>query len=254
MEDRSVRNRDALEEEGKTREVLIENNLGLVRHVAKRFAGRGTDLEDLIQIGTIGLIKAADRFDGDLGHAFSTYAVPWIMGEIRQFLRDDGPVKIARSIRENAAVLKRIRDREFAKQGREPGLEELAREAGMRREDVILALEATGAVLSLEGTAVGEDGEMAPLAERITEYGGGSVGLAERKNGPLDPEKERLIDHITLKQVWDCLEPEEKRLLFYRYFRDASQAETAKILGVSQVQVSRRERKTLKKLREMIKS
>jgi len=254
MEDRSVRNQDALNEERKAREVLIENNLGLVRHVAKRFAGRGTELEDLIQIGTIGLIKAADRFDRDLGLAFSTHAVPWIMGEIRQFLRDDGPVKIARSIRENAAALKRIRDREYAKHGREPGLLELAREAGMRREDVILALEATGAVLSLEGTAVGADGEMTPLADRITEYGGGRVGLAEGKIGPLDPEKERLIDHITLKQLWGCLEPEEKRLLFYRFYRDASQAETAKILGVSQVQVSRREQKILKKLREMIKS
>lgn len=246
MEDRSVRNQDILKEKGKVREVLIESNLGLVRHVAKRFAGRGTELEDLIQIGTIGLIKAADRFDRNLGIAFSTHAVPWIMGEIRQFLRDDGPVKIARSIRENAAVLKRIRDREYAKHGREPGLLELAKEAGMRREDVILALEATGVVLSLEGTAVGVDGEMTPLVDRITESGGGSVGLADGRTGPLDLEKERLIDHITLKQLWNRLEQEERRLLFYRFFREASQSETAKILGVSQVQVSRRERKILK--------
>lgn len=254
MEDTSVQSLNSRREDGISREVLIENNLRLVRHVAKRFAGRGTEQEDLIQIGTIGLIKAADRFDCDLGLAFSTYAVPWILGEIRQFLRDDGLVKVARSIRENAAVLKRIREQEYAKHGREPGINELAEATGMRREEVILALEATAAVLSLEGSTVGEDGESMPLADRITAGASGSAELADVRTGPSDPEKEQLIDRIALKQTWDCLEREEKKLLFYRYFRDMSQSETAKILGISQVQVSRREQKTLKKLREMIKS
>ena len=254
MEDKSVQSRNSLKEKGTSREVLIENNMGLVRHVAGRFAGRGTEMEDLIQIGTIGLIKAVDRYDQKRGIAFSTHAVPWIMGEIRQFLRDDGPVKIARSIRENAAALKRIREREYARNGREPSLGELAREAGLCREDAILALEALGTVLSLDGTMEGAEGEQMPLAERITVSAVGSVGLADVKNGVSDPEKERLIDRMALKQTWDRLEREEKRLLFYRYFRDLSQAETAKMLDVSQVQVSRRERKILGKLREMIKS
>lgn len=254
MEETSVQSRNSPKENGISREVLIENNLGLVRHVAGRFAGRGTEMEDLIQIGTIGLIKAVDRYDRERGLAFSTYAVPMILGEIRQFLRDDGPIKIARSIRENAAALKRIREREYARHGRELSLEELAKAAGLCREDAILALEAMGTILSLDGAPTETDGENVPLADRITANDAGRADLAVVKTGASDPEKERLIDRITLKQTWDRLEREEKRLLFYRYFRDLSQAETAKILDVSQVQVSRRERKILKKLREMIKS
>lgn len=233
---------------------MIEDHLGLVRQVAKRFWGRGTDMEDLVQIGVIGLIKAVDRFDDTRGLKFSTYAVPMILGEIRQFLRDDGPIKISRTIRENAALLSRIRASEYARLGREPGIQELAAAADLGREDVILALESTGSVLSLECAAEGEDGRMVPFEERITADGSGGRAWVGERSDASDPEKNKLIDHLALEQLWEGLQRDEQKLLFYRYFRDMTQAECAKILGISQVQVGRREKNILRKLRDRVNS
>ena len=128
--------------ESEAREVLIESNLGLVRHIVRRFAGRGHDLEDLFQIGVIGLMKAIDKFNLELGLKFSTYAVPMITGEIKRFLRDDGPVKVSRTIKENGLKVRLARQRLQADMGREPTVEELAEAAGLSVEDVVLAMEA----------------------------------------------------------------------------------------------------------------
>ena len=132
--------------ESEAREVLIESNLGLVRHIVRRFAGRGHDLEDLFQIGVIGLMKAIDKFNLELGLKFSTYAVPMITGEIKRFLRDDGPVKVSRTIKENGLKVRLARQRLQADMGREPTVEELAEAAGLSVEDVVLAMEADTSV------------------------------------------------------------------------------------------------------------
>ena len=229
---------------------LIEKNLGLVRHVAKRFAGRGVEGEDLFQIGVMGLIKALDRFDPEFGVQFSTYAVPMIMGEIRRFLRDDGPLRISRSIRENAAKLERIREDYQKRVGREPRLSELSCEAGIGLEDVVLALEASEGVASLEEASPYEDGESVPLLERLSGEAGSSGNATQAGNR--DPEKERLLDRMLTTQLMEGLETEERKLIWLRFFRDMTQAETATHLGISQVQVGRREKKILEKMRQRI--
>ena len=232
------------------REVLIEKNLGLVRHIVRRFSGRGVDTEDLFQIGSIGLIKAIDKFDLSLGLQFSTYAVPLIMGEVRRFLRDDGIVKISRAVKENSAKLALVREKLYGELGREPYLEELIQASGMTREETLLALESDNCVDSLEESQETEGGTMLPLLERIAgDAEGGSV-RASLYPGVRDPEKEKLLDRMLLKQLLEELAEEDKKLIWLRYFRDQSQTETAKSLGISQVQVSRREKKILQQLRE----
>lgn len=232
------------------REVLIEGNLGLVRHIVRRFLGRGTDQEDLFQIGTIGLMRAIDHFDTGMNLCFSTYAVPVIMGEIRCFLRDDGMVKVSRSIKENSVKLARERERLAAENGREPSLEELAKAAGLSREDAIMALEAGGCVDSLENCQEGEDGSMQPLLDRISAVEGEGPVCASLTAGEGDREKDRLLDHLLLQQLLEELPAEDRKLLWLRFFRDWSQTEVAQALGISQVQVSRREKKILRKLQE----
>lgn len=232
------------------REVLIEKNLGLVRHIARRFTGRGVDLEDLFQIGTIGLIKSIDRFDLSLGLQFSTYAVPLIMGEIRRFLRDDGPVKVSRTVKENSARLAVVREKLSDELGREPYLDELMQESGLSREEVLLALEADGFVESLEGCQESEDGTMLPLKERITRDEGGGLACVSLCPGAGDPEKEKLLDHLLLRQLMEGLTGEDRELIRLRYFSEKSQVEIARAFGISQVQVSRREKRILKQLRE----
>ena len=235
------------------RKVLIEENLGLVRHVTKRFAGRGAEPEDLFQIGTIGLIKAVDRYDESLGTAFSTYAVPMILGEIRCFLRQDGPIKISRTIRENARRLALLREEERARLHREPRLAELAKAAGLSLEETMLALEADSALLSLERGTETAEGEALPLMERIAADMSGGIGAVTRP-GSVDAEKEAVLDRMLLGKGLDGLEKAEKKLIFLRYFRGATQSSVAKELGISQVQVSRREKKILEKLRQVINS
>ncbi len=232
------------------REVLIEKNLGLVRHIAKRFSGRGVDSEDLFQIGAIGLIKAIDKFDLSLGLQFSTYAVPLIMGEIRRFLRDDGLVKISRAVKENSARLALVRERLFGELGREPCLEELIQASGMTKEETLLALDADNCVDSLEEGLETEGGTMLPLLERIAGDAEGGGVRASLYPGVRDPEKEKLLDRMLLKQLLEELAEDDKKLIWLRYFRDKSQTETAQSLGISQVQVSRREKKILQQLRE----
>ena len=236
------------------RGMLIEENLGLVRHVAKRFEGRGIEAEELFQIGSIGLIKAIDRFDHSMGVRLSTYAVPMIIGEIKCYLRDNGPIKISRTIRENAMKLEWARRKYVEKNGREPSISELTKETGLGREEILLALEAGRTVSSLDRVREGEDGEEYSLFDRIAKDDGGAGECAVTNPGAGDAEKDRVLDRMLTEQALGLLDPEERHLIALRFFQEKTQSQVAEILGVSQVQVSRREKKILEKLRKFLNS
>lgn len=232
----------------KAREVLIEKNLGLVHHIVKRFAGRGYDLEDLFQIGVIGLMKAIDKFDLELGLRLSTYAVPMIAGEIKRFLRDDGMVKVSRTIKENSMKVSAAGRLLQARLKREPTLLEISKETGLSAEDIVMALEATAEVESLYSAVCQEDGSEMYLVDRVVQ---GENGVGSRIGGDCgDKEKEKLLDHILLTQLLDSLGENEKKLIYMRYFQNKTQVEIASVMGISQVQVSRLEKKILLCLRE----
>lgn len=217
------------------RNTLIEENLRLVHHVVKRFVGRGVEMQDLFQIGTIGLIKAVDHFDLDREVQFSTYAVPMIMGEIKRFLRDDGMVKVSRSLKENAYRIKREQEL-FSKQyGREPFITELSNRLELTPQEIVEALDASNEVESLQKEIYRTDGSSTTLAEQ----------LPDMKN-----EKEELLNHMVLKQLLMELEPQEREIIVLRYMENLTQTEVAKRLNTSQVQISRYEKKILKKMRE----
>ena len=251
MEDVSVLIAKSQSGDKEAREVLIEKNLGLVHHIVRRFAGRGCEMEDLFQIGTIGLIKAIDKFDLSRGVKFSTYAVPMITGEIKRFLRDDGLVKVSRTIKENALKVRMARQRLWANLNREPSLLEISRESGLSREEIVLAMEAGAEVESLYSAVYQDDGSEMYLVDRVVQNQGtaSAAGLGGLCYGN-DYEKERLLDHMLLSQLLDSLEASDRELIYMRYFQNKTQVEIAAILGVSQVQVSRMEKKILLRLRE----
>lgn len=233
------------------REVLIEGNLGLVHHIVRRFAGRGHDLEDLFQIGTIGLMKAIDKFDLSVGVKFSTYAVPMITGEIKRFLRDDGPVKVSRTIKENGMKVGMARQCLQARLNREPTVPEIAAETGLTEEDIVLAMEAAVEVESLYSALYQDDGSEVYLVDKVVQGECGCVGSHVNGMGNCtDTEKEKLLDRMLLKQLLDSLEPADRDLILMRYFQNKTQMEIASQLGISQVQVSRLEKKILLRLRE----
>ena len=240
--------------ESKAREVLIEKNLGLVHHIVRRFVGRGCDLEDLFQIGSIGLIKAIDNFDLKLGVKFSTYAVPMITGEIKRFLRDDGLVKVSRTIKENGIKVKLARQRLQASEGREPTLQEIMKETGLSSEEIVMAMEASVEVESIYSAVYQDDGSEVYLVDKVVRGANGSVGSSMVGiSDSEDTEKEELLNRMLLEQLLDSLEPSEKELICMRYFQNKTQMEIAGILGISQVQVSRMEKKILLRLRERAK-
>ena len=253
MEEMSVLIARSQAGESNARKVLIENNLGLVRHIVKRFAGRGHEMEDLFQIGTIGLMKAIDKFDLNLGLKFSTYAVPMIAGEIKRFLRDDGPVKVSRTIKENGLKVKLAMQRLQALNGREPTMQELAEETKLELEDVVLAMEASIEVESIYSAVYQDDGSEVYLVDKVVQKGNGSVGrsVVGGCDGE-DPEKEELLNHILLGQLLDSLEPRDRELICKRYFQNKTQTQIAAEMGVSQVQVSRMEKRILLSLREKV--
>ena len=234
------------------REVLIEKNLGLVHHIVRRFAGRGYDLEDLFQIGSIGLMKAIDKFDLTMAVKFSTYAVPMITGEIKRFIRDDGMVKISRTIKENGLKVRLARQGLQVRLNREPTLQEIAVESGLSREEIVLAMEAGVEVDSIYSAVYQDDGSEVYLVDKLVQGVSGCVGTNFGNSGSLstDVEKDRLLDRILLKQLLEGLEERERRLLDLRYFHNKTQTEVADIFGISQVQVSRLEKKILLHLRE----
>ncbi len=211
--------------------------MGLVYMVARRFEGRGTDREELVQIGAIGLIKAIDKFDPELPYSFSTYAVPLIIGEIRRFLRDDGMIHISRSVKENARKIAIVREKLKKTENKDPTLEELRKLTGLEYEEIVTAMEATSEVDSIYRPLAGEDGDSLTLGEK----------LADEKQFETP-----IVNSIALQQVMDTLEENENRLISLRYMQNRTQAETARILGTNQVAVSRMERKILTKLRQRL--
>ncbi len=233
------------------REVLIENNLGLVHYIVKRFAGRGYELEDLFQIGTIGLIKAIDKFNLSYDVKFSTYAVPMIMGEIKRFLRDDGMIKVSRTLKENGIKAKRAMEKLTGKLGRDPYLYEVSEESGLTVEEITLALEAGTEVESIYKSVYQADGSEIFLVDKIA--ANGQIGGANQSGGlsiSQDYEKEKLLNHLLLSQLMDSLDERERKLITMRYFQDKTQSEVARSMGISQVQVSRMEKKILMHMRE----
>lgn len=219
------------------REVLIEKNLGLVHHIVKRFLGRGYDAEDLFQIGSIGLMKAIDKFDLTYDVKFSTYAVPMISGEIKRFLRDDGMVKVSRTLKENGWKVRQASEQIAHEKGRDATLEEISEVTGIMKEDIVMALEANVEVESIYKSVYQSDGNEIYLVDK----------LPEKKD-----ENEKLLNHMLLEQLLGELEEEERKLIRLRYFQNKTQVEVAKNLGISQVQVSRMEKKILVRMREKL--
>ncbi len=227
------------------RDRLVAENLGLVHAVARRFQDRRHDREEIFQIGCIGLMKAIDKFDLSLHLAFSTYAVPMIMGEIRRFLRDDGMVKVSRTLKENAYKVGRARQLLAGKLGREPGIAELAEETKLLPEEIVMATEAARDVESIYQPVYEKDGDELFLIDQL---GGEDKGFGQE-----EPEKEAVLNRIVIGQLLKMLTEQEKRLIRFRYFENKTQSETARILGMTQVQVSRAEKKILQRLREKMR-
>lgn len=232
------------------REILIEKNLGLVHHIVRRFANRGYEMEDLFQIGTIGLMKAIDKFDLSLELKFSTYAVPMITGEIKRFLRDDGMVKVSRTIKENGLKVRVARQILQNREGREPTISEIAAQSGLSEEEIVIAMEADFSVESLYSAVYQDDGSEMYLVDKVVQGENGCVG--SRACGQGDREKEKLLDKMLLNQLLCSLNAEERELICMRYFQDKTQVEIAARMGISQVQVSRLEKKILLRLREQV--
>lgn len=215
---------------------LMEINLGLVRSIALRFKDRGVEYEDLIQIGSIGMLKAIRSFDLEKGTVFSTYAVPLIIGEIRRFIRDDGLIKVSRVYKQQGAMLMRERERFTNEMGREPKIEELAKRCGLSVEEASVAIDATSSVNSLSASLNGED-ESYTLENT----------LSQEKN-----EIDLKIEHIALSQAISSLPPLWRQIVTLRYLKELSQQVTAEMLGLTQVKISREEKKIFEALRKKL--
>lgn len=219
------------------RDTLVEENMGLVYSCARKYSGRGYDMEDIIQIGVIGLIKGIDRFDLSIDVKFSTYAVVMIVGEIKRFLRDDGMVKVSRSIKENGLRIRRAREELVSTLMREPTVEELACQAEISVEDVIVAQDALQEVESIHKTIYQSDGNEIYLLDRLTQD---------------KDEKEELLNHMLVDSLLEELPENEKKMIMMRYYENKTQSEVAKEFGISQVQVSRLEKKILLSMRKKV--
>lgn len=219
------------------RDTIFEENAGLVYSVAKRFLGRGVEMEDLVQIGSIGLLKAIDHFDRSYDVRFSTYAVPMILGEIRRYLRDDGILKVSRSLKENCVRIYSAREKLEKELGREPVLEEIAAAAELSVEEALISLESGAEVESLHKIIYQGDGNDISLMDR----------LQEKENG-----QDLALNRIFLDEILQKLKVKERQLIYMRYFKDMTQTEIAEELGISQVQVSRMEKRILKQLKEQL--
>jgi len=221
----------------KARAQLVEENIGLVWCVVKRFHGRGVESEDLFQIGSIGLLKAIDKFDLAFDVKFSTYAVPMISGEIKRFLRDDGMIKVSRSLKELSYKAHLAKEKLQEAHGREPTLEELAFEVGVEKEELVMAMESANEIESIHKPVYQKDGKEIFMIERLMEP---------------EMQEERVLDRMVVNQLLDELGKEERQLIYLRYFANRTQVEVGQALGISQVQVSRMEKRILKQLRQKI--
>ena len=218
------------------REMLIKNTLGLVHAVVRRFYVRGIEAEDLFQIGVIGLMKAIDKFDLSFEVKFSTYAVPLIAGEIKRFLRDDGPVKISRTVKENSWKVNKASAYLQNTLGRDPTLQEIAKEAELPIEDVVMAAESARTVESIYTVVYQSAGSDMYLIDK----------MAEEKQDV----GEEVVDQLLLKQLLNELNASERKLIYLRFFQNKKQVEVAQIMGITQVQVSRLEKKILLSMRK----
>lgn len=208
---------------------LVEENIGLIYMVLKRFKNRGRDMEELFQVGAEGLTKAAARFEPDRGYAFSTYAVPMIIGEIQRFIRDDGMVHISRKIKEDARKIAVIREQLEKTDSNGISVEKIAENTGLSKQDIIIAMEAENPTTNIENESV--------------------IDFIEYKNAHEISVSDRVVDNLTLQEAIKKLSEEEKRFIRLRYLEEKTQSQTAQILGKNQVAVSRYEKKLLLKLR-----
>ena len=216
---------------------MFEENTGLIYSVAKRFLGRGVEMEDLFQIGSIGLLKAVDKFDMSYDVKFSTYAVPMIIGEIKRYLRDDGILKVSRSLKENHYRIYQVREALTRRLEREPTTGEMAAEMGISIEELVMTMESGAEVESLHKTIYQGEGTEISLMDK----------LPEKEN-----LQEKALNRIFLEEMLGSLEAKERKLIYMRYFQDMTQTEIAHELGVSQVQVSRMEKRILRSLQESV--
>ncbi len=222
-------------------EKLINNNNGLIWSIVKRFMNRGYEIEDLYQIGCMGFIKSIKRFDTNFEVKLSTYSVPYILGEIKRFIRDDGPIKISRSIKELSVKINELKKQHLNKYGKEITIEEISKELKISKEDIAIAIESNNTIESIDGgdTSNSKDGKQLSFLDKI------STG----KN-----EEDVITNKIVIKQLISELEDREKEIILLRFFKDKTQMEVSKILGISQVQVSRIERKILENMKRKLTS
>ncbi|AEI41277.1 RNA polymerase sporulation sigma factor SigF [Paenibacillus mucilaginosus] len=237
LDDTEVKRLIALSQSGDSlaRETLVNCNIRLVWSVVQRFLNRGYEAEDLFQIGCIGLLKSVDKFDLSYDVKFSTYAVPMIIGEIQRFLRDDGTLKVSRSLKELANKIRKTRDELSKTLGRLPTISEVAEELGITPEDVVFAQEANKPLSSIHETVFENDGDPITLMDQIA-----------------DDTQDKWFDKLALNEAIGSLSERERLIVYLRYFRDQTQSEVASRLGISQVQVSRLEKKILQSIKNQI--
>ena len=215
---------------------IVENNSGLIWSIVRRFKDRGYDMEDLFQIGSLGFIKSIRRFDTSFEVQLSTYAVPYILGEIKRFIRDDGPIKVSRSTKELCIKIREVQKEYLNKFGQEIKLEEISKILKVPKEEIAAALDSVNCVDSIYDSGSNEDNDCTIL---------------DKLQSNCDDEK-NLVDKIVLKDAIEKLEEREKKIILLRYFRGNTQSQVAKVLGISQVQVSRIEKKVLENMRAML--
>lgn len=215
---------------------IIEENVGLVWNIVRRFLNRGYEKEDIFQIGCLGFVKAIKRFDLECENKLSTYAVTMIIGEIKRFLRDDGMVKVSRSLKETASKVREIQEYNIKQFGIELSIEEISKMLNITKEDIVLSLEATSYIDSLDKTISGEKDDDT-IGEKIVRE---------------ENEYDKLIDKMTIKTLMGVLDETERKVIIYRYYKELTQSQIAKMIGTSQVQVSRIEKRALLKMREHV--
>lgn len=223
--------------DGEAKEKLVKHNLGLIKSVLRGFSNRGYDMDDLFQIGSIGLLKAIEKFDTSYDVKFSTYAVPMIAGEIKRFLRDDGLIKVSRSLKQTANKVKYAQEKLLKKYGREATIQEISDELGIDKEEIVMALESS----------------YSPdyLYDVVHQNEGNPLFLIDKIDMDEDREKE-IIEKIILKEMLSQLKERDRQVIILRYFKDKTQVQVAKMLGISQVQVSRIEKKIIQDLKRML--
>lgn len=227
--------RKAQKGDSAAQETLVIRNTALVKSIVKKFLNRGVEFDDLMQIGSLGLIKAIKGYDPSFDVRFSTYAVPMIAGEIKRFLRDDGIIKVSRSLREKSFEIFNVKERMKDEMKREPTIDELAQKLQMSPEDIVFAMEAVRSPVSIYEPAFDDDNSKTLLIDTMSEH-----------------DDNAMIDSILLKEMIQKLDPKERQLIMLRFYSDKTQMEIAEVLGVSQVQVSRLITKTLNKLKKSV--